>query len=242
MTCGKQSANLPIVGEQLLFSFGRLVSLLTISAFILSCSTPAGKIPAPAQNSLHSSPSALRIEHGNSDRLQSLALKGDAEAQYQLAKRYATGDKAIRNYAQASYWWHLAARQGLARAQYALGVLYANGRGIDPSDARAVHWYRQAAEQGLAEAQYNLGMHYWLGRGVSKDAAVATNWLRKAAEQNLPQAQYNLALLLERGIGATRNLEESREWYARAAAQGLPAAQHELMAPSDTLPWKPTLP
>ncbi len=228
MLSGNRSTHRPRVHKQLLSSLAHLFAIIAASTIILSCSATSEKPPTSAQNVSQSSSSVPRNEGMDSDRLRSLALKGDAEAQYQLAKRYATTDGAIGDYAQASHWWHLAAQQGLAKAQFALGVLYANGRGVNTDYARAVYWYRQAAEQGLAEAQYNLGMHYWLSRGVPKDAAMAITWLRKAADQGLPQAQYNLGLLEER--------------HTRAAAQEIPTAQRELQASPDTLPWKPDPP
>jgi TPR repeat protein len=229
MLSGNRSAHRPRAHEQLSFSLAHLLAIITASAIILSCSATSEKTPTSAQGSPQSSTSAPRNDGADSDKLLSLALEGDAEAQYQLATRYyATTDGAIGDYAQASHWWHLAAQQGLAKAQFALGVLYANGRGVNTDYARAVHWYRQAAKQGLAEAQYNLGMHYWLSRGMPRDAAMAIKWLRKAADQGLPQAQHNLGLLEER--------------YTRAAAQEIPAAQHKLQASPDILPWKPNPP
>lgn len=240
MSSGSRSTNSPPAREQPSFCLACGIAIIAGSIIILSCSATSEKTPTSAQNSRQSSASGLRND--DSKRLRSLALKGDAEAQYRLAKRYATRYGAAGDYVQALHWWQLAAQQGLAKAQYALGVLYANGRGVSTDYARAVYWYQQAADQGLPEAQYNLGTHYWLGKGVPWDAAMAVKWLREAAEQGLPQAQYNLGLLLERGLGTPRNLEEARQWYARAAAQGLPAAQRELQAPPDTLPTRSALP
>ena len=222
MLSGNRSAHRPHAHAHLLLSLAYRLAIITASAIILSCSTTPAKIPTSAQVAPQSSMGAPGNQDVDNDTLRFLAIKGDAEAQYQLAKRYATTDGALGDYAQASHWWHLAAEQGLDKAQFALGVLYANGRGVKTDYARAVHWYRQAAQQGLAEAQYNLGMHYWLGKGVPWDAAMAIKWLRKAADQGLPQAQYNLGLLEER--------------YPRTAAQEIPSAQREPHASPDILP------
>lgn len=227
--------------KQPLLALVYLVATITGAIVLLSCSASSGTTPAGAQNTrpLRAAP---RDEDIDSDGLRALALQGDADAQYQLGKKYATTYGVTGDYVEASYWWHLAAQRGLAKAQYALGVLYANGHGVNTDHARAVHWYRRAAHQGLAEAQYNLGMYYRLGLGVPKDNTSAAKWLRKAAEQGLPQAQYNLGLLLELGVGAPRNLQEARKWYARAAAQGVPSTRGEVQASPATVPIKPSRP
>lgn len=242
MSPDRRSANWSAAHEQPLLSLAYLIATIIGAIFLFSCSAISGTIPTTGYHAQRLSAGPPQSEDVDTDELRSLAIKGDAEAQYQLANRYATQYGATGDYVKASYWWHLAAQQGLAKAQYALGILYANGRGVNTDYTRAVHWYRQAAHQELAVAEYNLGMHYWLGQGVPRDNASAVKWLHKAAEQGLPQAQYNLGLLLERGLGAPRNLQEARKWYARAAAQGLPAAQREMQAPPTTLPRRPSLP
>jgi hypothetical protein len=229
------------------------LAIIAVSLIFLSCSGTSEKTSTFSQTSPQSNAGAPRKGGSDGDGvrsfagdekaetsvllflsrsagLRSLAQKGGVEAQYQLAKWYATRARkgAPGEYAQASFWWHRAAKQGLAEAQYALGVLYDNGLGVSTDYTRAVHWYRQAADQGLAEAQYNLGTHCWLGKGMPRDAAMAVKWLHEAAEQGLPEAQYNLGLLLERGLGAPRNLKAARTWYTRAAVQGLAEAQQKL--------------
>lgn len=211
MSPGIRPVHRPAACVQPLFSLLHLIAVITGSIVILSCSAPSEKTPLIAQTFPQSRAGTLQNEEADSERLRSLARHGDAEAQYQLARRYAAGYGAGNDYGQAFHWWHLAAQQGLAKAQFTLGVLYANGRGVDTDHTRAVHWYRQAAVQGLAEAQYNLGMHYWLGKGVPRDPAMAVKWLRKAADQNLPQARYNLSLV--------------EKWYPPAAVQ-MPAPSH----------------
>ncbi len=242
MTIQCQSANAHAPNRPPLVWWARLAGMTAGSIFMLSCSTTSGEKPLLAQNALTATSSIPHMEALELDTLRSHALAGNAEAQYHLAKRYATNDTTHRDYVQAGHWWYRAAQQGLAKAQYALGILYANGHGVKTDYTQAVYWYRQAAEQGLAQAQYNLGTHYWLGEGVPRDPVAAVSWLHQAADQGIPQAQYNLARLLEKGIGAPQDLEAAREWDTRAAAQGLAAAQHHLRTALDTLDRKPANP
>lgn len=197
--------------QQPLLPLSPALTILISFISIVSCAPISERTTTSVKHDHSAAESNLSDKDFDIARLRSLALDGDAEAQYQLAKWYAKSE-ATGDDVQASHWWQLAAKQGLAKAQYALGIVYANGRGVRTDHARAVHWYRQAADQGLAEAEYNLAMHYWLGQGVPRDEARAVQWLRRAAEKGLPQAQYNLGLLSERDRGATQRPEEARQW------------------------------
>ena len=78
------------------------------------------------------------------------ADQGDANAQYNLGLKYASGEGVPEDDAEAVRWYRLAADQGLAIAQNNLGLMYASGEGVPEDDAEAVRWYRLAADQGLA--------------------------------------------------------------------------------------------
>src|SRR6266481_5266799 len=113
------------------------------------------------------------------------ADKGDAKAQYELARAFFSGTLGVaKDEAEAVKWFRKAAEQNVADAQFSLGVCYANGQGVAKDEAEAVKWYRKAAEQNVADAQYNLGVCYANGQGVTEDDAESVKWFRKAAEQN----------------------------------------------------------
>ena len=92
--------------------------------------------------------------------LHDRAFAGEAQAQYAIGLRYASGRGVPQDDAEAVAWTRLAAEQGDADAQNNLGVRYGNGEGVPQDDAEAVAWFRLAAEQGLARAQFNLGVRY----------------------------------------------------------------------------------
>ena len=83
----------------------------------------------------------------------------NADAQYNLGRKYANGEGVPQDDAEAVRWYRLAAEQGNAGAQYNLGVRYDTGRSVPQDHAEAVRWYRLSAEQGIAAAQLNLGGH-----------------------------------------------------------------------------------
>ncbi len=87
---------------------------------------------------------------------QSLAAKGDSNAQFQLGALYYQGKDLKQDYAQAFLWYRRAAQQGNSDAQYNLGNMYLMGEGIKQDDYQARQWYKKAAEQGHESAQHNL--------------------------------------------------------------------------------------
>jgi len=105
---------------------------------------------------------------------------GDAEAQFNLAWKYANGEGVPENDAEAVKWYRRSADQGNADAQYNLAVMYANGEGVPEDDAEAVTWFRRSAEQGYTKAQFNLGVMYANGEGVPENNVFAHKWLNLA--------------------------------------------------------------
>src|SRR6266481_3770679 len=124
------------------------------------------------------------------------ADKGDAKAQYELARAFFSGTLGVaKDEAEAVKWFRKAAEQNVADAQYNLGVCYANGQGVTEDAAEAVKWFRKAAEQNLADAQYNLGVCYDSGEGVAKDEVEAYKWWLLAAGQGNDDAKYNMTIV-----------------------------------------------
>jgi hypothetical protein len=100
------------------------------------------------------------VENNNYDeafaQFRSLALMGDATAQYQLGSFYYQGLGTQRDYYEAARWYRRAAEQGTVDAQYSLGNMYLMGEGIQQDDKQAASWYEKAAAQGHASARHNL--------------------------------------------------------------------------------------
>lgn len=129
-------------------------------------------------------------------RLREDALRGDAQAQYDLAVALDCGCGLPRDRDEAGQWLGKAAERGHVGAQSALGWKYMTGEGMRRDDARAYAWLRQAAERGNTAAQNNLGVLYAQGRGVVADPAQAESWFRRAAEKGAADARRNLDALL----------------------------------------------
>jgi TPR repeat protein len=158
-----------------------------------------------------------------------LALAGDVEVQYLLARLYYHG-QSVRDDAEAVKWYQRAAESGHVQSCNNLGLMYEQGRGVERDEAAAALWYQAAADQGLATAQSNLARLYDLGRGVEADAEQAATWYRRAADQDHIGSQYRLAVMYDTGLGVPHDERKAANWYRRAAKQGHGPSQAELGA------------
>lgn len=131
----------------------------------------------------------------------------DANAQFEMGKRFANGDGVETNVVKAVQCYRRAAELGLADAQYVLGLCYDVGNCVENDAAEAAKWHRKAAEQGHAKAQGFLCDMYLQGKGVEKNVAEAVKWMRKAADQGEESEQILLGTvyLSAYGLRAMKN-------------------------------------
>lgn len=148
------------------------------------------------------------------------AANGDAAAQYEVARRFATGKGVKRDYDEAVKWYMYASAQGLAPAQYRLATLYERGRGVEKNIQRAKIWYERAAELGNIKAMHNLAVISAALNKKRPDYLTAIYWFKEAARRNLADSQFNLAILYQNGVGLKQNLVEAYKWFSLAARQG----------------------
>lgn len=108
--------------------------------------------------------------------LEKAAERGQAPAQYRIARLYEKGAGVPKDAQRARAWYARAADQGNVRSMHNLAVLYANGS-IGAADyAAATSWFRKAAERGLSDSQYNLGVLLARGLGGPMNAKEAWVW------------------------------------------------------------------
>ena len=166
--------------------------------------------------------------------IRDAAINGYHRAQYQLARRYETGDGVPQDYAEAVEWYRKAAEQG-TQAQYAgaqekLGEMYKKGFGVAKNYDEAIKWYRKAVESiNNTRNVYNLAQMY----ETAKKYSDAVEWYRKAAERGFSDAQCKLGDLYRsgrawRGKSAMERVKEAIKWYRMSAEQDNAKAQYEL--------------
>jgi TPR repeat protein len=86
------------------------------------------------------------------ERLLDSAVKGDAEAQFELGKNYETGRIGLpKDLAQAQRWYRAAADQGDPFAEASLAILYNFGKGVPKDPIQAYMWYEIALAHSKTE-------------------------------------------------------------------------------------------
>lgn len=157
--------------------------------------------------------------------LREKAERGDANAQYELGKMYATGKGAEKDVVEAVKWLKRSAEQGFAKGQHRLGVMYWSGQGVERNDREAVKLFRMAAAQGDTAGQCSLGVAYTSGRGVDKNEIEGVKLIRKAAEAGDVRAQQYLGESYLQGESVEKDYAEAAKWLRKAAEQNDPASQ-----------------
>jgi TPR repeat protein len=136
-----------------------------------------------------------------SETVPPVAGHGDAEAQFNLGLKFASGKGAAQDFVQAAECYRKAAEQSHSLAQFNLGVMCAEGQGFAPDAAQSLVWFGKAAQQGDAGAQYRLGdsCHRASFEQVPADAAEsrieAYKWYRLAAAQGYKNSETAYATL-----------------------------------------------
>ena len=169
------------------------------------------------------------------ERLEMLASKGDADAQFQLGLYYLRNEDiqkeedVTKYHTTAFTWLQLAALQDHVKAQFYVGWCYEEGAVIAKNELLAVGWYRKAAKQGYAKAQHNLALCYANGTGILRDEYEGFAWYEEAAKQGLALAQHSLGVCYEYGNGVDEDKILAMKWYRKAAKQGDVVALKELV-------------
>ncbi len=149
------------------------------------------------------------------EKLEQVAERGDAYAQYRMGQLYRDGPLLIPDNHRTKHWLTQAAKQGLPEAQYALGKLLLSDDWEVRDPDEGIRWLKQAAENGSHFAAYRLGKEYLEGNTVNKDTKRAADWFTKSAEAGNQYAQYMLGKLHLTGQGLPRDQAQAMMWFRR---------------------------
>jgi uncharacterized protein len=136
-----------------------------------------------------------RSQRADLEHTQTKADQGDAEAQFSLGLKFASGSDMTLDYPKAAYWYLKAANQNHPLAQFNLGLMFAGGQGVAQDEAKSATWMLMAAQQGDAGAQHHLGMRHRRASfaGLPKDALEsnleAYKWFHLAAAQGYKESE-----------------------------------------------------
>jgi len=160
------------------------------------------------------------------------AARGDARAQYELAKLFDGGlgvardrERARSLYRRASVGLIAAANSGHADARYILSQMYHSGLGVPRDQARALSLLKAAAGQDHADALYQLAVYHEWGVGVSRSEETARYLYRKAADKGSIKARIMLAAHHMTGTMERADESQAIEFLEWAARDGTPDDQ-----------------
>ncbi len=148
------------------------------------------------------------------------ASGGDAQAQYEVARRFGQGIGVRKSPAISVEWYEKSAKAGYAPAIYRLATMYERGKGVAKDYKRAMKLYISAANKGNVKAMHNLAVLYTGGNLGKADYSNAVTWYRKAAQYGVKDSQFNLAIIYQNGMGGKLDLEQAYKWYSLAARAG----------------------
>ena len=118
------------------------------------------------------------------DEWRPAAIKGDADAQFNLGQAYKLGRGVPADLPMAESWYRKAALQGHLQAEDNYGlILFDEGKRTD-----AVRWLERSAARGEPRAQLVYGTMLFNGDNVSKDWPRAYGLILRSAAQGQPRA------------------------------------------------------
>jgi GAF domain/Sel1 repeat len=86
------------------------------------------------------------------------AEAGDADAEFVLGAKYASGDEVARNYTEAVKWFNRAVEQGDPFSAAILGGFYSTGTGVPQDEVSAYMWLTIARERGDKSSSDGLAL------------------------------------------------------------------------------------
>lgn len=159
------------------------------------------------------------------------AEKGNADAQYHLAKCLEHGKGVEKNIEEALKYYRQAAEGGNAEAIFSIGQCLEN-KGDLTSLEDSVRYYKSAVIKGISKAKKRLAivfnrMAIMSSKGKESDVnhKKAYRYFLESARLGNISGQYNLYLCYKYGIGIDKNPNLEDETLRRAADNGHMLAQ-----------------
>lgn len=156
-----------------------------------------------------------------------LAIKGDADAQFNLAQAYRFGRSVPLDMKAAEDWYRRSAAQGHLQAEDNLGlIMFQNG-----DRQNAMPMIRRSANRGDPRAQYVLATAMFNGDFAEKDWTTAYALMTRASATGLARASSSLAQMdkfipleqRQKGLALARDMELNSSRPKLAAVDPIPA-------------------
>jgi len=155
------------------------------------------------------------------------ANQNNADAQFNLAVLYMSGNGVEQSFTEALKYFALASQQGQTLAKYFLGILYKDGLGTVKNCQIALQLFKQVVEKASWLSSIDKAFEDY-SNGEDYHSALYT--YQQFAELGIEVAQSNTAYMFDRGYGIDafmrdhsdeyEQLQRAIFWYKRAADQG----------------------
>ena len=160
------------------------------------------------------------------EELAPLAVRGDPEAQFYVAKMHYFGFGIPKDLDIAFIRYTDSAEQGYMKAQHNLGLMYINGLSTDTNPELGYEWIAKAAAQGFALSQFMMGVALTMeGSPLQQDITRGLEYYEAAALQNYPEAFTQLG---EHFAFRESDNVKASDYFDKGAALGDPQAMHRL--------------
>lgn len=160
------------------------------------------------------------------EELAPLAVRGDPEAQFYVAKMHYFGFGIPKDLDIAFIRYTDSAEQGYMKAQHNLGFMYINGLSTDTNPELGYEWIAKAAAQGFALSQFMMGVALTMeGSPLQQDITRGLEYYEAAALQNYPEAFTQLG---EHFAFRENDDVKAGDYFDKGAALGDPRAMHIL--------------
>lgn len=164
------------------------------------------------------------------------AEKGDAEAQYYVARIYANGmDNVPTNYAEAAKWYEKAAAQGFSEAKQELGYLYEQGLGVERDELKALNLQRDASGLGDdLDYAYKIAEAEKLAADLTERLTAANGALRDSqtraqrTEERLATARSEIRRKELQTTSLVAELREARQDMAKPGTADVEGLEEQL--------------
>jgi len=185
----------------------------------------AGSVKNEVPDFLNKNPQTLGSSEHSLIAIRRLALEGDAKAQYELGRRYETGDEVAENLEEAFKWYTASATQDYTEAQYRLGLAYLYGIGTKQSTAQGGVWLKKARDKLHPAATMLLNAISSNRSGIiDKSHSILLSWYLERSIEGDGDAMLGLGNMFEHGWGIEQDVETAKRWYAKARAAGTKGA------------------
>lgn len=153
--------------------------------------------------------------------LRQRAEAGDAEAQYQLACEYVSGDNLDTDWQLAALWYKRAAKQDHPEACFRWGQCLRYGDGTNEDVPRAFAQFLRGANLGNLDCIHAVGVAYINGEGVETDYELAIYWLKRGMEAGHPWSYDAMGTAYWSGYGVEKDINTAISCFKTAAEGGV---------------------